>query len=71
MTKVTGFTDYILFNAALPQDETCLFASLYNFIDCSIRVSRSGCCKACLTHKESTYSAALHVFCCNNMKMGA
>ena len=37
--------------------------------DCSIRVSRSDCCNACLTSKESMYSAALHVFSCNNLKI--
>ena len=36
--------------------------------ECSIRVSRSGCCKACLTPQESMYSADLHAF---TFKLGA
>ena len=45
----------------------CYFADCsIRVSDCSIRVSRSGYCNL---SKESMYSAALHVFSCNNLKL--
>ena len=64
-SKMKPIAQYYAFNIMIMLSKCCLITVFCYFTDCSIRVSRSGCCKACLT---PNYLATLLVFNSNDIK---